>query len=87
MKRKAKGMKIDFELDDVAKVLSEFSKNVEYSGKIREQFQGNYVAICDQRVVGFDTEYNSLWNKIAAYLSEKQLYVSYIPEETEALVV
>lgn len=70
-----------------AEQMSAFVKNVEKAATIKNKFQGNYVAICDQKVVGYDTECNNLWNKIVPYISEKQLYVSYIPEEDEVLVV
>lgn len=82
-----KGKKTNPELDEEAKQLNAFIKNVEKAATIKNRFQGNYIAICDQKVVGYDIEYNSLWNKILPYISEKQLYVSYIPEENEVLVV
>jgi hypothetical protein len=69
------------------KKLNAFEKNVEMAHAIKDRFPGNYVAIYDQKVVGHDTEHNNLWAKIVPYISEKQLYVSYIPEEDEVLVV
>ncbi len=74
-------------IDEEEKQLNAFAKNVEMANTIRDDFQGNYVAIYDQKVVGYDTEYNNLWNKIVPYIPEKQLYVGYIPEEDEVLVV
>ncbi len=82
-----KSTKTNKKADKEANQLTAFMKNAETIDAIREDFQGNFVAICDQKVVGYDTEYSNLWNKIGAHISEKELFVSYIPKNDEALVV
>ena len=74
-------------IDEEVEQLNAFMKNVSVVDAIREDFQGNFVAIYGQKVIGNDTEYSNLWSKIGAYISEKELFVGYIPKNDEALVV
>jgi hypothetical protein len=79
--------KTNVETDKVTKQLVAFMKNAQTVDTIRDNFQGNFVAIFGQEVVGSDTEYNNLWNKIQSYICKPELYVSYIPKNDEVLVV
>ncbi len=74
-------------LDEEAEQLNAFMMNVGIVDTIREEYQGNFVAIYGQKVIGNDTEYSNLWGKIGAYVSSKELFVGYIPKNDEALVV
>lgn len=80
-----KGKKVN--VNEEEEQLTAFMKNAEIVDTIREKFQGNFVAVCGQKVIGNDTEYSNLWNKIGSHISEKELFVSYIPKNDEALVV
>lgn len=74
-------------LDDKAEQLMAFMKNVETADGIREEYQGYFIAIFEQQVVGYDTEYRTLVDSITPYLHENELYVGYIPKNDEVFVV
>lgn len=76
------------ETDDEAKQLLAFVENVERADTLREEYQGNFIAVFDNDIVEFDTEHRSLMSKISEeYLDKKQLYISYIPKTEEVLLV
>lgn len=75
-------------MDEEAEQLLEFTKNVEKADSFREQFQGNFIAVFDKEVIGFDTEFSCLMNKIPEqYLDKKQMYISYMPKHEEVLLL
>lgn len=86
MMKSEKGKKMA-KSDEEAKQLAAFMKNVESIDGFRESYQGYFVAIFEQKVVGYDTEYRSLVDSITPYLHENELYVGYIPKSDEVLVV
>lgn len=70
------------------KQLMAFIKNVEMADTIRMKYPGNFVAICGQEVIDVDIECGSLMSKIPPeHLNEKELYIGYIPNDKEVLVV
>ena len=55
-----------------------FVKNVEYSDTLGKRYDGKFVAIYKQKVIGSGISHDKLWNKIKKYQKSPELYVSYI---------
>ncbi len=73
--------------DEEAKQLAAFVKNVEKADSVKEQYPRNFIAVCGQEIIAHDTEHKRLLDNITEYLSEKELYIGYLPGDNEVLLV
>ncbi len=73
--------------DEEAKQLTAFVKNVEKADSVREQYPGNFIAVCGQEIIAHDTEHKRLLDSINEYLGEKELYIGYLPGNREVLLL
>lgn len=63
--------------------MNKFEENLKKIDTLGDEYQGNFVAVYKQEVVGVDTDFKNLINKIINLLNEKELYMSYIPKKNE----
>lgn len=77
---------VDIEGEE-AKQLAAFVENVKKADSVREQYPGNFIAVCGQQVIAHDTEHKRLLDSINEYMGEKELYIGYLPEANEVLLV
>jgi len=68
-------------------ILESFIKNVTMLDEIRNDFKGNFVAVCGQKVVGVDEQVHNLWSKLGEYKNNQELFVSYVPMDNEILLL
>lgn len=56
----------------------EFEKNIKYADTLGKRYNGKFVAIYKQKIVGQSYILDDLWKKIKKYDKNRELFVSYI---------
>ncbi len=51
-----------------AKSLKAFQKNMKKADSVRKDFEGKFIAVFDQKVVGHSTDYKSLLSEASEYI-------------------
>lgn len=73
---------------ELIEILTKFQKNAEAANKLRSSFEGNFVAVLEQKVVDSDSDYESLMTRIPDdIVSNQELYIGYLQRDDEALLI
>lgn len=76
------------EIDMEAEILQKFQKNAEKADKLREKFEGNFIAVLEQKVIGIDSDCESLLSKIPEdTIKNQELYIGYAQRDDEVLLL
>ena len=69
--------------EEIKRTLIAFEENAKVADSNREQYRGKFVGVCKREVIGDDTDFDSLLQKIGGHDMDPETYIGYIPKKNE----